>query len=43
VGNVTSYVVSNLAKGSTYFFAVAAYDTSNNESLLSAEVSKSVY
>lgn len=43
LGNLTSYVVSNLAKGSTYFFAVAAYDTSNNESHLSAEVSKSIY
>ena len=43
LGNLTSYVVTHLAKGSTYFFAVAAYDSSNNESLLSAEVSKSIY
>ena len=38
----TSYTVGNLPKGQTYYFAVSAYDVSGNESLLSAEVSKSI-
>jgi hypothetical protein len=42
-GKVTSYMVSNLPKGQTYFFAMSAYDTAGNESPLSAEVSKSLY
>lgn len=40
VGNVTTYVISGLTEGSTYYFAVTAYDTSGNESGSSAEVSK---
>jgi len=43
LGNVTTYVASNLALGKTYYFAVSAFDTSGNESPLSAVVSKSVY
>jgi hypothetical protein len=43
VGNVTSYSVSNLPLGTTYFFVVTAYNTSGVESLPSNEVSKSVY
>ena len=42
-GEVTSYTVSNLPKGQTYFFAISAYDSAGNESALSAEVSKSLY
>jgi len=42
-GKVTSYTVSNLPKGQTYFFAISAYDSAGNESLLSAEVSKSIF
>jgi hypothetical protein len=42
-GKVTSYTVSNLPKGQTYFFAISASDTAGNESPLSAEVSKSLY
>jgi hypothetical protein len=42
-GEVTSYTVSNLPKGQTYFFAISAYDNAGNESALSAEVSKSLY
>jgi hypothetical protein len=42
-GKVTSYTVSNLPKGQTYFFAISAYDSAGNESALSAEVSKSLY
>jgi len=38
VGNVTSYTVTGLADGSTYYFAATAYDTSNIESTYSAEV-----
>ena len=38
-GKVTSYTVSNLPKGQTYFFAVSAYDRAGDESSLSAEVS----
>ena len=43
VGNVTSYVLSNLAVGNTYYFAVTDYTTSGMESLPSIEVSKSIY
>lgn len=43
VGNVTSFVVSNLAIGNTYYFVVTSYNTSGGESLPSTEVSKSIY
>ena len=39
VGNVTTYSLSNLSLGRTYFIAVTAYDQSNNESGYSNEVS----
>ena len=39
VGNVTSYTITGLTAGQTYFFAVRAYDSSNNESGFSNEVS----
>jgi len=42
-GKATSYTVSNLPKGQTYFFAMSAYDSAGNESSLSAEVSKSLF
>jgi len=42
-GKVTSYTVSDLPKGWTYCFAISAYDSAGNESLLSAEVSKSIF
>ncbi|MDH4028308.1 MAG: fibronectin type III domain-containing protein [Nitrospirota bacterium] len=38
VGNVTTYQVTGLASGSTYCFAITAYDTSGNESLYSNEI-----
>ncbi len=41
VGHVTSFTVSNLADGETYFFAVTAYDVMANESSFSNEVSSS--
>ena len=40
---VTTYNVTNLPWNNTYFFAISAYDTSGNESPLSAEVSKSIF
>ena len=43
VGNVTSYTVSNLAAGTTYFFVVSSYSSSGSESPYSNEVSKSIY
>jgi hypothetical protein len=43
VGMVASYTFSNLALGTTYYFAVSACDTSGNESALSPAVSKSIY
>ena len=43
VGNVTSYVLSNLAVGTTYYFVVKDYNTSGVESAPSNEVSKSIY
>jgi hypothetical protein len=42
-GNVTSYTISNLPKGQTYYMAISAYDSAGNESVLSAEVSRSLY
>lgn len=36
------YVFSELAEGQTYYFVVTAYDTANNESAYSAEVSAQV-
>ena len=40
VGNVLTHKVTGLTEGLTYYFALSAYDTSGNESALSAEVSK---
>ncbi|MBI4683154.1 MAG: choice-of-anchor D domain-containing protein [Nitrospirae bacterium] len=40
IGNVTTYQISYLSDGGTYYFAISAYDTSGNESGLSNEVSK---
>ena len=42
VGNVTSYTITGLNEGKTYYFAVTAVDTSGNESGFSAEVSKTI-
>ena len=39
VGNVTTYTVSNLVSGQTYHLSVTAFDTSQNESGFSNEVS----
>ncbi|MEO0228295.1 MAG: FG-GAP-like repeat-containing protein [candidate division WOR-3 bacterium] len=38
VGNVTTYLLTNIDPKQIYFFAVTAYDTSNNESEFSNEV-----
>jgi hypothetical protein len=43
VGNVTSYVISNLTLGNTYYFVVTSYSSSGAESAYSNEVSKSIY
>jgi fibronectin type III domain protein len=43
IGSITSYMMTNLPSGQTYFFALSAYDNGGNESPLSAEVSKSIY
>jgi len=37
VGNVTSYIISGLDEGKTYYFSVTAVDTSENESGYSVE------
>lgn len=42
VGYVTSYKVSSLAEGSTYYFAVTAYNGSGIESNKSGQVSKTI-
>lgn len=42
-GNVTNYTVTGLQLGTTYFFIVTSYDTSDNESGWSNEVSKSIF
>ena len=39
VGNTTTYTLTNLMEGETYFFAVTAYNTQQMESPLSNEVS----
>lgn len=38
VGDVTSFEISGLLQGSTYYFAITAYDTAANESGFSQEV-----
>lgn len=43
LGPVNTYQVANLTVGTTYFFTVTAYDSAGNESLHSAEVSKSIF
>jgi hypothetical protein len=40
VGNVNQYTVTNLSSGSTYYFVITAYNTSQVESDFSTEVSK---
>jgi hypothetical protein len=39
VGNQTKYIVKNLAEGTTYFFAITAYNNCGNESDFSDEIS----
>ena len=39
VGNVTTYYLTGLTKGQTYFIVVTAYNTSNQESDYSNEIS----
>ena len=41
VGNATTYSVTGLTDGRTYYFAATAYDSSGLESVYSSEVSKS--
>ncbi len=43
ISNSNSFTVPNLPVGTTYFFAVTAFDKAGNESTKSAEVSKSVF
>ncbi len=43
VSGATSFTVPNLPVGTTYFFAVTAFDKSGNESTKSSEVSKSLF
>ncbi|TKS57740.1 MAG: hypothetical protein EWM72_03467 [Nitrospira sp.] len=43
IGNVTSYSVTNLPTGKTYYVSVTAYDTAGNESPHAPEVSKSFF
>jgi chitodextrinase len=40
VGNVTTFTVTGLGSSTRYYFAVTAYDASNNESGFSNEVFK---
>ena len=43
VTNSTSFTIPNLPTGTTYYFAVSAFDKSENESAKSVEVSKSLF
>ena len=42
VGNATTYTLTGLTSGVTYYFAVTAYDTAGDESAYSAEASKAI-
>jgi fibronectin type 3 domain-containing protein len=42
VNTVTTYTVTGLSRGTTYYFAATAYDSSNNESTYSNEVLKDI-
>jgi len=42
IGNVTTYTVTGLSSGTTYYFAVIAYNTNGGESGFSNEVSKAI-
>lgn len=42
VGNVTTFTVTGLGRGTRYYFAATAFDTSNNESVYSNEVFKDI-
>lgn len=43
IGVTGTYTIAGLPSGQTYYFAISAYDYSGAESMLSAEVSKSIY
>ena len=40
--STTTYQMTNLTRGETYFFAVSAYDTNGNESPFSNEQSRTI-
>lgn len=40
--STTTYQMTNLTKGVTYFFAISAYDTNGNESAFSNEQSRTI-
>lgn len=42
IGSVTSYTVTNLSVGATYYFALTAYDKSGNQSGFSNELIKTI-
>ena len=42
VGNVTTFTVTGLGSSTRYYFAVTAYDASNNESTYSNEISRTL-
>jgi hypothetical protein len=43
IGSVTSHVITNLTKGTTYFFTITACDSAGNESPPAPEASKSIF
>ena len=43
IGRVSTYTLTGLPVGQTYYFALSAFNNSGAESALSAEVSKSIY
>lgn len=42
IGNITTYTVMGLSNGTTYYFAVTAFDTMGNESAYSNEISRNI-
>ncbi len=41
-GNTTSYSITNLTNGATYYFSLTSYDASGNESCFSSELTKTI-
>jgi hypothetical protein len=43
IGLTGTYTITGLPSGQTYYFAISAFNSAGGESVLSSEVSKSIY